>query len=300
VDRRRPSAREDQFLGAMLGFAIGDALGRPLVGLTADEVAARFDRLDAYGLEHDGDEPDELGEITGISEVMLCIVESITTNAGMIDPENINARLAYLIRGPARDWMSDATVEGIELAGARDGLVDEGYAPPSEFAVALRGVPVGLLHAVGGFDPGIMASDASLVARLSHGSAEQAIGVNHVASIVQDAARTRHIPSPGERTPGASDLPSATVFDILGRIGTSATFEEGVSQVIARGGPSNLEGALAGAVLGAAGGASAIPQHLIDGLDARIYLSLAAPWFFRAAQRRAGTVIDLRVVDSDG
>ena len=55
-------------------------------------------------------------------------------------------------------------------------------------------------------------------------------------------------------------------------------------------------GAIAGAVLGARFGASGIPQDLIDSLDARIYLTLAAPWFYRTAVRLAGTVIDLRVV----
>jgi hypothetical protein len=32
---------------------------------------------------------------------------------------------------------------------------------------------------------------------------------------------------------------------------------------------------------------------LIDGLQGRIYVSLAAPWFWKAAQKRAGLLIDL-------
>ena len=40
-------AREDQFLGALLGLAIGDALGRSLVGLSPDQVADRLEILSA-------------------------------------------------------------------------------------------------------------------------------------------------------------------------------------------------------------------------------------------------------------
>jgi hypothetical protein len=33
---------------------------------------------------------------------------------------------------------------------------------------------------------------------------------------------------------------------------------------------------------------------MIDDLEGRIYVSLAAPWFYRTALRRAGLVLDLR------
>ena len=289
------SAREDQFLGAILGFAIGDALGRPFSGMSPAEIGASGARLDIYA--SDGDDPgnEVPGEITGISEVMLCLVESITTNGGMIDPENINARLLYLVNGPAREWLADGTIAGIELAGGRDGLVEVTGAGDSTLEVALRGVPVGLLHAIGGYDPEIMRQDAGLAARLSHGAAAQAEAVGLVATLVQDAARAREVPQTPRQASG-KDV-AVTISRVVTAISGAGTYEDGVAQAIRLGGATNQVGALAGAILGAAGVASVIPQHLIDGLDARIYLSLAAPWFFRAAQRRAGTVIDLRVID---
>nr|MBA2247205.1 ADP-ribosylglycohydrolase family protein [Chloroflexia bacterium] len=82
-----------------------------------------------------------------------------------------------------------------------------------------------------------------------------------------------------------------------GEVGAAAHFEDAVVATIARGGETDASGALAGAIAGARFGASGIPQGLIDGLDARIYLSMAAPWFYRTALRRAGTVIDLRAVE---
>ena len=37
-----------------------------------------------------------------------------------------------------------------------------------------------------------------------------------------------------------------------------------------------------------------VADGTIDGLGSRIYVSLAAPWFFRTAQQRAGLSIGLR------
>ena len=86
----------------------------------------------------------------------------------------------------------------------------------------LRGVPVGLLHAVGGFEPSIMQRDAGLVARLSHGSAEQRASVELVASIVRESARTRAVPSGFEAPAGEI---SGAVASIAATIATAGNFE---------------------------------------------------------------------------
>ena len=85
--------------------------------------------------------------------------------------------------------------------------------------------------------------------------------------------------------------------DIVDVVRGAETFDAAASRAIALGGLTDSNGAVAGAIAGARFGASGIPQQLIDGLDARIYLTLAAPWFYRTAARRAGTVIDLRVIE---
>jgi len=286
--------REDQFLGALLGFAIGDALGRPVAGMTEAEIRERHGVVSSY-ISPDTDELNEIpGEISGITEIALCIVESVTTNNGMIEPENINARLSYLVNGPARSWMSEATLAGIAEAANHNGLVGESATPAPELAVALRGVPVGLLHSVGGYDARAMARDAGLVSRLTHGGQEQVDLVRVVAETVNRAARQRERRRSSDI--GGIDPVSASIRSVLDAIEPTGAIEEAVSAAAGLGGATNEKGALAGALEGARVGASGIPQDLIDGLDARIYLTLAAPWFYRAAQRRAGMVIDLRVV----
>jgi ADP-ribosylglycohydrolase len=77
---------------------------------------------------------------------------------------------------------------------------------------------------------------------------------------------------------------------------TETVFENAVFAAVNAGGATDTVGALTGALAGAAGGASGIPQDLIDGLEGRIYVSLAAPWLHKAARQRAGHQIDLRPV----
>ncbi len=301
MDLSRHQATEDQFLGSLLGMAIGDALGRPLRGLTRDDIRRRHGEVTAYirDAELSGDQPP--GEISDKTEVVLALVESLTTNDGLIDPVNINTRLSFLVRGPSRDGMSATTVSGIEAAFEADGLVPADRASAPEIAVALRGVSVGLLHAVGGFDGETLLRESAEVSRLTHGGDAQRDLTATVARAVCAAARfgnetDRWADILGPIPPG-DDETGPAVLDIIFAVEASGIFEDSVLATVANGGDADATGALAGAVAGARFGASGIPQELIDGLDARIYVSLAAPWFFRTAMRRAGTVIDLRLIE---
>lgn len=290
---------EDTFLGAILGSAIGDALGAPLAGRTAEEIEREFGAIDGYlpVALPDGTQV-EAGEITDETEINLCIIESLTTNDGFIDAENINARLIHLARGQSRHWMTDATVAGIEEAHAHEGLV-----PPSDDAsidrpVLLRGVPVGLLHAIGAHDPASLDADAHLLARLSAGGGATGTLTAAVARAVRAIAVA---PDDGRAWRDAVDGAAneqdlAFIRKVLRQVERADVFEAPVFAAVAEGGMADTNGALVGALAGARFGASGIPQRLIDGLGARIYISLAVTWFYRTAMRRAGTVIDLREI----
>ncbi len=289
-------ATEDQFLGALLGLAIGDALGRPLVGLDPTEIDKRFGKVDRYLPADDRDKDAPTGIITDETEVTLCIVESLTTNDGMIEPENINARLEFLLRGDSRRWMPESVIAGIQRAEKTDGLVPVGSDDGVELSVAARGVPIGLLHSLGAQDDETMLAEAGVISRFSHGGETQQWLTFAVARSVCAAATGQSDPlEPVRSRLGDSDA-VRQFFRVVEESFASMAFEDGVIAVVNRGGPSDSTGALAGAISGARFGASGIPQILIDQLDARIYLSLAAPWFYRTALRRAGTVIDLREV----
>ena len=292
-----PRATEDQFLGALLGLAIGDALGRSVAGMSPAEIAERFGQVDHYLADDERDAEAPAGVITDETEITLCIVESLTTNDGLIEPENIHARLEFLVRGDSHRWMPASVIEGIQRASDVDGLVPAGSDDGIELSVAVRGVPIGLLHALGAEDDVTMLAESDVVSRLSHGSEAQRLLTFAVAKSVCSAATGQQDPLIAVRSELEQTDAGRTVAHIADISLAANAFEDSVIEIVNEGGQADTTGALAGAIAGARFGASGIPQALIDHLDARIYLSLAAPWFYRTAYRRAGTVIDLRVQD---
>jgi ADP-ribosylglycohydrolase len=323
-------ATENQFLGALLGMAIGDALGAPTSGLTRAQIGERFGTIDAYhgtGLPDAGEE--NPGEFTDETELALCVVESMTANRGVFDPETAGVRMLHLAAGPSRRWMHEATLAALDAANETlefaVPLSDDG---PATGDVASRGVAVGLVHAVGAFHPERLRADAEAVTRLTHGAPAAFNATTAVANATRLAATgapretwardTAEFLGGGELAERLLEVDrliasEITLSDLFERIGTGLdavesitaafaaammepVFEDAVFAVINAGGATDTTGALTGALAGAAGGASGIPQGLIDGLEGRIYISLAAPWFFKAARQRAGQLIDLRPV----
>lgn len=322
-------ANQERFLGALLGMAIGDALGMPVAGWSADRIRARFGRIDDYHRRvfSDGAEI-KAGEFTDESEIALCIVESFTANQGTLDPDNIGARLGFLAAGESKRWMGDATLAALTRAAETlDYQVPLDEDGPATGDVAARGIPIGLIHSLGPLDAARLRADAELVTRLTHGSPLAIAATTAVAYAVQLAARretpasewaARTVAFVGVGTVAERLTATASLFAAgepatvaIPRLGTdpdaaavvasslyaamsAATFEEAVFAAVNAGGASDARGAIAGALAGAARGTTGIPQRLIDDLEGRIYISLAAPWFYRTVLRRSGTVIDLR------
>ncbi len=329
-ERARQSGSENEFLGALLGMAIGDALGMPVSGWTRERIASTVGRVDRFlPLELPDGGSIKAGEFTDESEAALCIVESLTVNGGVLDPENIGARFAFLARGESRRWMIPSTVSLLERAGEMGYHVPLNEDEPATGDVAARGIAIGLAHAVGRFDPDALRHEAEVVTRLSHGSPLAIAATTATAFLVHLAVR-KAVPreqwtQEAARFTGAGTVADqlwraaeaikreAPVLDAIEAIGTgldaasvvataclaattAGVFEEAVFAAVNAGGATDTRGALAGALAGAFFGASGIPQPLIDDLEGRIYLSLAAPWFFRTAQRRAGLLIHLREI----
>ncbi|MBA2276143.1 MAG: ADP-ribosylglycohydrolase family protein [Chloroflexia bacterium] len=307
---------EEQFLGALLGLAIGDALGMPVAGMSAAEIESRHGRIEEYLPLHleDGSEV-AAGEITDETETALCIVESLTTNDGLIDPANIGARLGFLASTDSRRWLSPDTLRGIELAAEHDGLVPPTASDAVDVTVLPRGVPTGLMHTIGVLDAETIRQDAALLARLSHGGHRQTELAAAVAlatrlallerdapggwtariiTFTRDSALKTAFAATTSPVPPTSDHAADLIAAAVAAAASAVHFEDAVFSMVARGGATDTSAALAGALAGGRFGASGIPQTLIDGLGARIYISLAAPWLYRTLRRRAGTVIDLR------
>ncbi len=295
-----PSANENAFLGAIVGTAIGDALGLPVSGMDPDTIRSRHGAFDEY-LELD-DMPEgqpTRGVISDKTEVVLSIIESLTTNDAVIDPENIVHRMRFLIDSPSRRWISDETAAGIELAFEHEGVVPEQAPTEPDPAVLVRGLPVGLLHSIGELDLEALRADARAAARLSHADETSAGLVAQVAEAAALAARyvDREVDWASEIQIGSEHPLSGEITRIVRTVLQAEAFEDAVLPVVYQGSDAAAFGAIAGGLAGARFGAAGLPQQFIDDLDARIYLSMAAPWFYRTVLRRQGVVVDLHMTD---
>lgn len=301
-------------------MAIGDALGMPSgngPGLPVDTIISGYLPLTLA----DGTVI-EAGEFTDETEAALSIVEVATTGRGELDPDLIGSRLVRLEQGDSGHWQDAVTRAALRrVADTLDFHVAVDEDGPVSAAVATRGIPVGLLASVGPLDSKALHDDSEIVARLTHGSPAQSNAVAAVAFATQLAGRGTTPPSEWARQT-ADVLGAGAMHDVLdsavpetdlmvqvrrlssGRpeeqvaagmfaaAGTSS-FEEAILLAVNAGGPADTIGAIAGALAGTYRGVGDIPQWLIDGLGGRIYVSLAAPWFRRAALYRAGVVRDL-------
>lgn len=319
---------EDRFLGALLGLAIGDALGMPVTGLSAPEIAERGG-VDGYlPRPRPGDEDVEAGEITEKTESALAIAESLTTGGGRVDPDLAGPRLVHLATGPSRHWFPEETRAALVRAGeSLDFSVPLDEDAPAALDVLARGIPVGLAHSVGKLDAAALREDCERAVRLSHGSTRSISAATAVALVIRLAAagdipperwpeavaaelgecdlarellRLQAIP-PGRwpeldaRAELGADTPAtAAALEAIALAASAERFENAVFAAVRRGGPADALGGLTGAFAGARFGSSGIPQGLIDGLGCRIYVSLAAPWLLKAARLRSGQFIDLR------
>ncbi len=309
---------QERTLGAILGLGIGDALGMPVTGRTPQEIASEFGVIDDY---HGRTFPDgaELapGEFTDETEIALCIMETYTSANGDLDPELVRARMRFLARDESRRWMSAETLRSLDDE-------EEPWfcsSDDSDPEVALRGISVGLIHAAPVIDQAALYRDVETVVSLTHcnrAAIEQAALVatavartlagssdpstllaDLLPSIVDPALRAAI-----DRVRTAMDSPAnlGTVMDesAVGNLAIDvitsgiaafiqeSRFEDAVFAAASAGGEADSRAALAGTLAGAHFGAGGIPQTLIDRLEGRIYLTLAAPWFYRTIQLMSG------------
>jgi ADP-ribosylglycohydrolase len=301
-------------LGAILGFAIGDAFGMPVAGWSAQTITDWYGPIRTYQGRtfSDGTEV-QAGEITDDTELALCIIESVTASHGDIDIENIAMRMAWLTRGDSRRWLHETTVAALEgpseASDYRLPLRDDEVVGSDILA---RGMPIGLLHSMGPLKSDLLRSDVEAVTRITHGSplaitlvetvsrlvAGSARGDQSIAEVVRDVSEVQ---DDGEvKRALGGDYTSAgeaavVLAEAVGLARDAENLGDLLSAAVAIGGATDSRAALAASLFAGNRGSQAIPQPFIDGLESRIYVSLAVPWFYRTVARRNGRAIELRM-----
>jgi ADP-ribosylglycohydrolase len=326
-------APNDRFLGCLLGLGIGEALGLAGAGLEPGEIAARYGNVDSYlpRLNPDGSEAVAAGQVGSSTELALCLVESMLPTNGFVDPRTAGYRFVQLLDGEHAHLLDTTTRTALERAREsweyQDGVGGEGTAGAGP---AARIAPVGLVHGLGRLNVEVLVREVLRATLITHASPESVNGALAIAWAIQLLVRGETPPvmlvsevlsfidedETARQLRAAERMLLARQGDeedavALARIGTSgvvsdavpaalyiasvwgADFRGAVTAAAAAGGASDAIGAMVGALCGAWIGAAALPDDLVDGLESRMYILMAAPALYRVAQRRAGLFLQL-------
>ena len=283
---------EDRVRGTILGLAVGNLLGLPVEGWSAARIDASHSRgvTEINPLERSRPMDDDLAQAVDLAESLLAGGDFVTDFSG---------RLVRWRRENGRGI-------GFTTSAVID-LLEEGHPPPEAARIiyenrdriapnggVMRCAPVALArHA----DPERLVSDSAATCAVTHYAPScqwSCIIINAAISLllkgldpsieklVQTAAADGAPAEVGEWATRVGDDIGSLAFD-QGHIGhtllcmqaglwaltTSLDLEAALVRVVSAGGDTDTNGAVAGAVLGARYGATAIPQRWLDCIPRR-------------------------------
>jgi ADP-ribosylglycohydrolase len=285
--------------GALLGLAVGDALGAPLEGASPAEAAA----VAAGGLEMTGDDCWAPGEGTDDTALMLALAESIGAR-GLLDADDVAGRYIAWASAGGKGIGRTTRHALVGATGANDARARARERHRLEPSVAgngtvMRAAPVGLAahdlaEAVAAANCDAQITHAAPVAGAASAALCAALLALRKTTDPLDAARdeARDHPPLMEALEAAARADEAT----LGRLAAGPAagacwttlsvalfalvaiddYERAVTWTIALGGDTDTNAAVAGALLGFRHGVEAIPSCWLSVLRERERIERAA------------------------
>ena len=273
-------ALQDKARGALLGLAVGDALGFPVEGLSRKRARRRYSGIDRYRF---------LGSTGFVSDDTE---QAIITAEAILESQGVPEKAAQIFGRKLRGWfwtlppgLGASTLKAcLRLTlGMKSGVASAGN------GAAMRMAPVGLFTE----QPEEL---TRVLARVTHTDPRGVDGGVAVAFAVSRLIRGQdchftHLPELDERLSKAlkqawemceAGQEFDTIAESLGTTGyvlhtvplafaalwsRPQTFLEGLQKVILQGGDADTNGAVAGALLGARFGAADIPESLLNALE---------------------------------
>ncbi|MHB8288426.1 MAG: ADP-ribosylglycohydrolase family protein [Acidimicrobiales bacterium] len=211
IDRLRSSYR-----GAIIGTAIGDALGRPAEGRNASLLRKRYGLLTDFQPWR-GWTGGPKGTITDDTQMTICVAECLLANTGRLDPGDLALRfIDWLPAGRGRGY---TCVEAVNRLLAGVPWHEAGIASAGNGA-AMRAAPVGLAHLD---DFNALRHDAALSAIVTHRDPMAvASAVAHAWLVARLAARhPEHSIQPYSCTTSLTRSPTFTTLGRSSEIGTT-------------------------------------------------------------------------------
>jgi ADP-ribosylglycohydrolase len=270
----------DRYTGCLLGVALGDALGAPYEFRHPPfEVAGEF-RPGVFGTAP--------GHPTDDSTLAVACAEALLDEPGDFAAGYVRRLLAWAASGPPD--IGNQTRRAVEAWRA-------GHPPPDDDAAQGNGslmavAPVALRFAR---DAGAARAAAAAFARLTHPSAAAAeCNVTYVDMISAALHGAGGDPPPAvPPPPGAGDPagPKLGWCRLTLHLASRAAHDaaevgpfEALVRLVARGGDTDTNAAVAGGLLGAVHGTAAWPDRLVGQLALREQMERLAAALWRAAQ----------------
>ena len=288
-----PGVLRDCFRGALLGLAVGDALGAPAEFLTAVQVVEKYGVITemigggAYDVAP--------GEATDATEMMLCLAGSLADTGGF-DPEDIMARYnAWLESRPRHVSLTVRTAllsyrSGIHWDVASRRAYEILGGPTAGNGSLIRCAPVGLRY----WDDEEVRRQLSLrESTLTHFdrlAGWTCSALNDLLSAALRGELRERVPDLAQEyededkrvSAVLKDTPAAEVEEIvsssfvldtlqtaLWTVLHAADFEHAVTVAVNMGNDATAAGAVTGVLAGALYGESSIPTRWLDELAAR-------------------------------
>jgi ADP-ribosylglycohydrolase len=294
-----------RFVGTLLGAAAGEALGAPHENKTADAVGP-VREITGGGIWAAGEPTDDI-------DLTLILLRSVTARR-KLDLDDVAHALIKWFAGKPKDVgnLTRAALENLRAGEppAQSGAIaweDSGRKAAGNGSVMCC-APIGLLH-VKNLDG--LAEDAQAASRITHYDPRcvgACVGVTTAIALLvrggKDAeeAISRAATAAGAHSDdalaaierGASRKPDALHVDgedrgfvlhtlelAFSALASAASLEEGILSVISRGGDTDTNGCVAGALLGAKFGKSQVPERWVTKLKAAPELTSLADTLYK-------------------
>jgi ADP-ribosyl-[dinitrogen reductase] hydrolase len=183
----------DRFRGSLVGLAVGDALGAPLEGMSAEEIARRHGRVSGY-VDAAEDSPEKWrlrGLHTDDTQQALIVTEAIL-QTGRADPDVIVRMMVELTEGPRTVPFGAhrGTGRSYRLSVMRmrhEGRWSSGSRSSAGIGASMRVAPVGLFFTG---DDAAIRENASLSALVTHTDPRGCLAACAVAYLAGRASRS--------------------------------------------------------------------------------------------------------------
>ncbi|HEX2704214.1 MAG TPA: ADP-ribosylglycohydrolase family protein, partial [Candidatus Lustribacter sp.] len=182
------AGQRDRARGALVGLAVGDALGMPAQMLTRDRVAGLWGRIRGFETGPAESEIAPLmpaGRVTDDTDQAVILAELLLAGGGYVDPEAFARRLldweSHLVARGSLDLLGPSTKRAVEAFRAGTAVTATGRWGDTNGA-AMRVAPVGVLMPA---DPvAALAERVAHVNEVTHNTGVANAGASAVATPV--------------------------------------------------------------------------------------------------------------------